>query len=138
MNIKSILGILLIIVGAILLVNVIIEPLYPAGVDQRPIWMVVDLLVVVGLIVAAVNNYRRKRAYDSASDGSITREYVEANLLFWGLIPTAIWFLPAWFQFLMGPEEFEHMVWIVADSLVVLILLPTGLQMIRGAGTDGE
>ena len=138
MDIKRVLGIILVVVGAALFVNVIIEPLYPAGVDQRPIWMVVDLLVVAGLIVAAVYNYRRKRAYDAAADGSITREYVEVNLLFWGLIPTAIWFLPAWFQFVMGSEEFEHMVWIVADSLALLILLPTGLHLTRGRGTDGD
>ena len=136
MNIKSVLGIILVIIGAALFVNVIIEPLYPAGVDVISIWMVVDLLVVLGLIVAAVNNYRRKRAFDAASDGSITREYVEVNLLFWGLIPTAIWFLPTWFQFLTGVEEIGRMVWIVADSLVLLILLPTGLHLIRSGRDD--
>ena len=100
MNIKSILGIILIIVGAALFVNVIIEPLLAqAGVEQRPIWLVVDLLVFAGLIVAFVSNYQRKRAHDAAADGSITREYVEVNLLFWGVVAAAIWFVPIWFQF---------------------------------------
>ena len=137
MNIKSILGIILIIVGAALFVNVIIEPLLAqAGVDQRPIWLVVDLLVVAGLIVAFVSNYRRKRAHDAAADGSITREYVEVNLLFWGVVAAAIWFVPIWFQFMMGSEDFPHMMWIVADTFAVLILLTTGLHLMRSASND--
>ena len=137
MDVKSILGIILIIVGAALFVNVIIEPLLAqAGVEQRPIWLVVDLLVALGLIVAFVSNYQRKRAHDAAADGSITREYVEVNLLFWGVIAAAIWFVPIWFQFMLGSEDFPHILWIVADTFAVLILLTTGLHLMRSASND--
>ena len=137
MNIKSILGIILIIVGVALFVNVIIEPLLAqAGVDQRPIWLVVDLLVALGLIVAFVSNYQRKRAHDAAADRNMTREYVEVNLLFWGVVAAAIWFLPIWFQFMLGSEDFPHMMWIVADTFAVLILLTTGLHLMRSASDD--
>ena len=137
MNIKSILGIILIIVGAALFVNVIIEPLLAqAGVEQRPIWLVVDLLVFAGLIVAFVSNYQRKRAHDAAADGNITREYVEVNLLFWGVVAAAIWFVPIWFQFMLGSEDFPHILWIVADTFAVLILLTTGLHLMRSASND--
>ena len=137
MDVKKILGIILIIVGAALFVNVIIEPLLAqAGVEQRPTWLVVDLLVFTGLIVAFVSNYQRKRAHDAAADGSITREYVEVNLLFWGVVAAAIWFVPIWFQFMLGSEDFPHMMWIVADTFAVLILLTTGLHLMHSASND--
>ena len=136
MNIRRILGIIVAVIGALLFVNVVIEPLYPAGIDAQAVWWVLDLFVVAALIVAFASNYRRKRAYDAIADGSITREYVEVNLLFWGIIAAAIWFLPNWFQFVMGSEDFPHMMWIVADTLAVLTLIPTGLHLARN--TEGD
>ena len=64
------------------------------GFDVQSVWHVLDVLMLVGLVLALVFNYTRKREEDgSASGGAVTRQYLEVNLAFYLTAAITILFL---------------------------------------------
>ena len=82
---KPILGLLLKVLAAAIYLQFIGTQIYDplaAGVGGV-IWQILNPLMVLGLVVAIVLSYNRKRNVDSVGEDRVTREYLEANCVFY-------------------------------------------------------
>ncbi len=132
--IKKLLGAYLIGVAMVVAVWFIINSLFVNSFNVSDVWFVLDILMVIGLAVALVFNYDRKRQEDSRSTGdSITRRYLENNVAFYLTAAVTIIFLHNWIAFLkLGLETDNHQAWVIwafVDTLLPLVLGVTGCAM---------
>ena len=97
-------------------------------------WLVIDPLMVAGLALVIIAAFARKRRVDAASDSSITREYLEANVLFFYSSALLLGLLWNWagVQF-SDPATTESLLWILIDSTLPLVLGVTACQLLREA-----
>ena len=116
----------------------IINTFFVNSFNVSDVWFVLDILMAIGLAVALVFNYNRKRSEDGRSTGdSITRRYLENNVAFYLTAGVAIIFLHNWFAFLHGGAESldgNHQAWVIwafVDTLLPLVLGVTGCAMWR-------
>ena len=131
---KKLLGAYLIGVAMVVAVWFIINSFFVNSFDVSDVWFVLDILMVIGLAVALVFNYDRKRQEDSRSTGdSITRRYLENNVAFYLTAAVTIIFLHNWIAFLkLGLETDNHQAWVIwafVDTLLPLVLGVTGCAM---------
>ena len=78
-------GLLLKVLAAVVYLQFVATQVYDpllAGVGLE-IWRILDPLMVLGLAVALVNSYHRKRQVVSVADDGVTREYLVANCVFY-------------------------------------------------------
>ena len=126
-------GIVQLIIGAVLFVNFIINPLYPLllpGLDVGGVWWWVNILMLVGMIIALLSSFHRKRLMDSVKADGVTRGYLEANVLFWASVALAFWFLPTWFSAL---TDVDVNWWTETNTLAILVYFGSGLYLVRNA-----
>ena len=140
MNIKYLLGLFQIIVAIVIFLNFSFSRIYPLlfpgiSFSGGAIWWWIDILIALGLVIAAVISFQRKRAVDRAGGQQITREYLEANLLFWAMVISVFWFLRSWFAFLLGLDN-DYAWWTEIDTLVLLVLYPCGAYLMRTSKND--
>lgn len=133
-GIKKLLGAYLIGVAVVVAVWFIINTLFVDSFDVSDVWFALDILMVIGLAVALVFNYDRKRREDNRSAGdSITRAYLENNVAFYLTAGVTIIFLHNWIAFLkLGLEADNHQAWVIwafVDTLLPLVLGVTGCAM---------
>jgi predicted histidine transporter YuiF (NhaC family) len=100
------------------------------GFDVQSVWHVLDVLMLVGLVLALVFNYTRKREEDgSASSGAVTRQYLEVNLAFYLTAAITILFLHNWLALLaLGGDSLDgnHQAWIIWAFVDVMLPLTVG------------
>ena len=90
------LGIYVVGVAAVIAVSLLATLIWPNGAGSS-LWVPVDWLQAAAIIIVLVVNTLRKRALDAnGADGSITREYLEVNLLFYVSIVVTVWFFWNW------------------------------------------
>ena len=83
-------------VAAVVAVSLLATLIWSNGAGS-PIWVPVDWLQAAAIIIVLVVNTLRKRALDTnGADGSITRAYLEVNLLFYVSIVVTVWFFWNW------------------------------------------
>ena len=133
-GIKKLLGAYLIGVAMVVAAWFIINSFFVNSFNVSDVWFVLDILMVIGLAVALVFNYDRKRREDSRSSGdSITRRYLENNVAFYLTAAVTIIFLHNWIAFLkLGLETDNHQAWVIwafVDTLLPLVLGVTGCAM---------
>ena len=98
------------------------------GFDVQSVWHVLDVLMLVGLVLALVFNYTRKREEDgSASGGAVTRQYLEVNLAFYLTAAITILFLHNWLALLaIGLDDGNHQAWVIWAFVDVMLPLTVG------------
>ena len=83
-GLKKLVGAYLVVVGVVVAVFFIVNSLLADAIDVPSIWYVLDVLMLVGLVLALFFNYQRKREVESSELGdSISRPYLESNVLFY-------------------------------------------------------
>ena len=99
--------------------------------------------MVVGLAVALVFNYDRKRRdSDRSPDAAISRRYLEVNTAFYLTAGITILFLHNWFSFLYnGPDSLNGnhqawVIWAVVDTMLPLTLGVTGCAIWRESSQE--
>ena len=139
-GIKKLLGAYLIGVAMVVAVWFIINSFFVDSFNVTDVWFVLDILMVIGLAVALIFNYDRKRREDGRPTGdSITRRYLENNVAFYLTAAVTIIFLHNWFALLSGGAESldgNHQAWVIwafVDTLLPLVLGVTGCAMWRGS-----
>lgn len=137
--VKKLSGAYLIGVAMAVAVWFIISTFFVDSFEISDVWFVLDILMAVGLAVALVFNYDRKRRdADNLSGDGISRRYLEANVAFYLTAAITIIFLHSWFSFLYnGPESLDgnHQAWVIwafVDTLLPLTLGVTGCAMLKG------
>ena len=134
-------GVFFIAVAVVIALHAAVEPLYHASTDAQPYspaWDVLDPLMVVTVVFGTVLAWRRKRGVDGAGDAPVTREYLTANVLFYGFLFIAVLLLRNWFDQLspafsgVGPDT-VNAAWLVVDAVLPLLSGATGVALLRDA-----
>ena len=98
-------------------------------------WRVIDPIMVAGLLMVLLLAFARKRRLDAEkADQSITREYLEANGVFYfsGALLAALlwnWVGVEWSE----PITTQPLVWTLIDSALPLLLGSTAFRLLREA-----
>ena len=88
------------VVGAAIALHFLTTQFYdPAWVDASlPVWKILDPLQVIGLAIVLIAAFIRKRRVDAdTGDRSVTREYLEANFVFYVAAAPFLALLWNWF-----------------------------------------
>ncbi len=144
--IKKLLGVYLIGVAMVVAVWFIINSFFVDSFDTQNVWYVLDILMVVGVAVALVFNYDRKRREEAGRESgeAVTRRHLEVNVAFYLTAGIAILLLHNWFSLLaLGNERslglgsdmgLNHQAWVIwdfVDTLLPLVLGVTGCAMMK-------
>lgn len=137
-GIKRIIGALLILFSIVIAVQFIAWRLYESG----EVWKYVNYVSLVSIAVAFYFNLDRKRKNEASGDGSVNREYIESNVLYFGTMVLAALFLFNWLNVLVngatdvGEEVMHDVVWVVVDIMLIVLMGATGGHLLKGARSD--
>ena len=97
------------------------------------VWMILDPLMVVAMVVVLLVAIARKRQLGSGSaDQTITRDYLETNVILYYSVALLIALLSNWFGFqFVDPANDNPLVWILIDVTVPLLTVSTAVRMWR-------
>ena len=139
-GLKKLVGAYLVVVGVAVAVFFIINTLLADAIDVLSIWYILDVLMLIGLVLALGFNYQRKRDVESGENGSsITRSYLESNVLFYLTAGVTIIFLHNWLSLLAnGSDSLDgnHQAWVIwafVDTLLPIAFGLTGCRLWREA-----
>ena len=140
-------GVYLVAVAVAVAVFFIISNVVAGSFDVLNIWYVLDVLMLVGLVIALAYNYARKRDECGGDPGgAVTRRYVDVNAAFFVTAGVTVLFLHNWFSLLaMGADSLDDnsraawTIWAAVDTLLPIVVGVTGCRMWReAAGTTDE
>ena len=140
---NRIVGVYLVAMAVILAVHTVVEPLYHVSADGQPyspLWTIINPLTALAVVLGVIAAWRCKRAVDTeGGDGPVSRAFLIANTLFFGLLFVGILFFWNWFNLLSPgftaiPPETVSLVWIIVDAALPLLWGATGIALIRGRG----
>lgn len=137
-GIRRIIGALLILFSIVIAVQFIAWRLYDSGL----VWEIVNYISLVSIAVAFYFNLERKRKNETSGDGSVDREYIESNVLYFGTMVLAALFLFNWLNLLVngakdvGEEVMHDVVWVVVDIMLIVLMGATGGHLLKGTGDD--
>ena len=107
--------------------------------DSGAVWEIVNYVSLVAIALAFYFNLDRKRKSDGSIDGSINREYLESNVMYFATMVLAALFLFNWLNLLVngasevGEEVMHDVVWVVVDVLIILVSGATGGYLLRSS-----
>ena len=136
---RRILGLALIAMAIAVAFHTVIEPLYHVsepGQPYSPFWETLDPLMVLAWVAGMVSTYLRKRAVDCEGGETVTREYLAANVLFYGFLAVGILFLWSYFN-LLSPDyapagsDAVSVLWMLVDVTLPLLLGAAGADLLR-------
>ena len=143
LGLKKLVGAYLVVVGVAVAVFFIVNSLLADSVDVASIWYVLDVLMLIGLVLALVFNYQRKRDVESSEQGaSIARSYLESNVLFYLTAGVTIIFLHSWLSYLAnGSDSLDGnhqalVIWAFVDTLLPIAFGLSGWRLWREASTS--
>jgi hypothetical protein len=139
---KRIVGVYLILVAAVVAIHTVAEPLYYTSTEASPYsphWSKINALMVLAIVLGLVFGCMRKRGIDGGEGSAVTREYLEAHVLFYGLLFVAILFFWNFFNlhspgFTAIAHDTASAVWIVIDAALPIILGAMGASLLRSRG----
>ena len=139
-NLKRLISVYLLGVGAMVAIHFIATRFYdPAWEDASlAVWSTMNPLQVIGVVIAVVVAFMRKRRLDgNASDQSVSREYLEANVLFYFSAAFLLGLLWNWIGVQWSdPVHSSELLWIFIDITLPLLLGVTALQLLREASAE--
>ena len=91
--IRRILAVFLVVTAIAVALNLIFTPVYHDGSPEYPVWQIVNWFMAVGVLVALVVSYLRRRAGGGAS----TLEYLRTSMAYYGAIVLTMLFFWEWF-----------------------------------------
>lgn len=136
---RKVIGVLLIVGAAAVAIHTVVEPLYHASTEAQPyapLWNILDPIMAVAIILTALFGYMRKRDADAADEATVSREFVSANAVFFGILFIGIMFFWSWFN-LLAPaftavgDDAVSLAWIIIDAALPLLLGAMGMSMLK-------
>ena len=127
-------GVAQILVSLVVAVQFIAWRLYDSG----DVWAILDYVMFVAILLAFYFNLERKRKSDASGESSITREYLESNVMYFATMILAALFLFNWLNLLVngakpvGEEVMHDVVWVVVDIMIIVVSGATGGYLLRG------
>ena len=140
-TLTKVIGAVLILIGALVAVHTVVEPLYHASSQASPYspnWSYINPLMAIAIALGLIFSCMRKQEVDR-EDGNapVTRAYLAANTIFYGLLFIGILFFFNWFNLqspaynAVGPDAVS-VIWAVIDAALPLLLGAQGVTMLRG------
>ena len=127
--------VLAVVVAGYFIINTVLAESFTKD-DVRTVWYVLDVLMLIGLVLALVFNYARKREEDGGgTGGAVTRRYLEVNLAFYLTAAVTILFLHNWLSLLaLGGDSLDGnhqalVIWAFVDVMLPLTLGTTGCRL---------
>ena len=134
-GIKKLVGAYLVIVGVAVAVLFIVDSLLQDSIDVVSIWQVLDILMFIGLVLALIFNYIRKREVETGDgNGSVSRPYLESNVLFYLTAGVTILFLHNWLSQLANGADGPG--WAAVDTLLPIAFGVSGCRLWREASNS--
>ncbi len=127
-------GAVLLLIGAAVAVHLIATQLYDPTVEGTAltVWAVLDPLMVVGLLITLFAGWGWKRRVDADADRSVSREWLETNVILYlaaALLLAVLW---NWIGTMFSePSVSEGLLWVAIDSTLPLLLASVGLRLLR-------
>ncbi len=140
---NRIIGYFLVLIAVVVAIHTVIEPLYYTSTETSPyspIWLYIDSLMALAILLGFISSYNRKRKIDR--EDTITRPYLEANILFYGYLFVGILFYWSWFN-LLSPgftavgNETVTLVWVIIDAAIPLLCGAMGISLLRESSNNG-
>ena len=137
-GLKKLAGAYLIVVAVVVAVFFIINTVLAESFDFDvvTVWYVLDVLMLIGLVVALYYNFAAKReATRPGDDEAVTRRYLEVNVLFYATVVVTILFLHNWLALLvLGSDSLDgnHQAWVIwafVDTMLPITLGITGCHL---------
>ncbi len=129
-------GLYLAALGAAVAAYFIISPFLVKSFDVMIVWHILNVLMLIGLALALIFNYVRKREECGRDpEGPVTRRYMEANAAFYLTVGIAILFLHNWFSLLaLGVQNLNEtdtawVIWAVVDVMLPITFVITGIRL---------
>ncbi len=146
-GLKRAAGAYLVIIAVVVAIYFAVNPFLvnSIGADSvEDIWLVFDVLMLIGLVVGLIYNYSRKLAVDKDAGQGLSRAYFEANTAFFVTAGVTILFLHNWFSLLSGvplgaPHDGNHQAWLIwaaVDTILPIVLGITGCHAWRNAANQ--
>ena len=122
-------------------IHFVFGSLYQDAVDVIGVWAVLDWFMAAGILIALFVSFVAKQALDQDGAGdSVTRGYLEVNVVFYAAVFLALWFFWNWFDFLTSgdePQGTTNLVnWMLIDPLIAVVMGVTGLRLWRDASDE--
>ena len=135
--IKRLSGIYMIGVAIAVAVYFIINPFLVDSFEVINVWRVLNVLMVIGLALALIFNYVRKREEDTQDPNQpATRRHLDVNVSFYLTAAVTILFLHNWFSLLaLGESSLNDtnqqawVIWAAVDTALPLVLGVTGCRL---------
>ncbi len=138
-------GIYLIAIAVIVAVHTVAEPLYHFSDDGQmysSIWSILNPLMALAIVLSIMVAWQCKRSVSKKDEeGPVSRAFLTANTLFFGLFFFGIMFFWNWFNLLSPgyvaiPKETVSLVWIIVDAALPLLWATTGVILFRGKASE--
>ncbi len=140
-TLTKVVGAVLILIGALVAVHTVVEPLYHASSQASPYspnWSYINPLMAIAIALGLIFSCMRKQEVDrEGGNAPVTRAYLAANTIFYGLLFIGILFFFNWFNLqspaynAVGPDAVS-VIWAVIDAALPLLLGAQGVTMLRG------
>ena len=131
---KSLFSIYLRVLAVVLYVQYISSQFYdPTGEAlAETVYRILDPLLVLGMIIVVYYAYHRKCAEDTSAEDGVTREYLEANIVFYFGLSLFFGLLWNWvgFQF-SNPANSEGWLWTLIDLLLPILFYVSSVQLLK-------
>lgn len=131
---KPLFSIILRVLAVLVYVQYIASQFYdPTGeAAAETVYRILDPILVLGMIVVLYYAYLRKQTVDASSEVAITREYLEANVVFYGSVALFFGLLWNWigFQF-SNPANSTGWLWAVLDLALPLLFYASSVQLVK-------
>ncbi len=138
---RQIIGAVLLLIGALVAIHTVVEPLYHASTQPSPYspnWAYINPLMALAIVLGLIFSCMRKQEVDrDGGEAPVTRAFLAANTIFYGLLFIGILFFFNWFNLLspaytaVGPDAVS-VIWAVIDAALPLLLGAQGLSLLRG------
>ena len=141
-SLKQIVGVVLFLIGALVAIHTVVEPLYHASSEASPYspnWTYINPLMAAAIVLGLIFACMRKQEVDrQGGDAAVTREFLAANTIFYGLLFIGILFFFNWFNLMspaynaVGPDAVS-VIWAVIDAALPLLLGAQGLALVKSS-----
>ena len=140
-TLRQVIGAVLILIGALVAIHTVVEPLYHASSQASPYspnWKYINPLMALAIVLGLIFACMRKQEVDREGSGApVTRDFLAANTIFYGLLFIGILFFFNWFN-LLSPgynavgADAVSVIWAVIDAALPLLLGAQGMTLLKG------
>ena len=137
---RRIVGLVFIVVGVVVAVHTVVEPLYHVSTEASPyspLWNIINPFMALTIVLGVILSCKRRRGIEHEGGAPVTREFLAANTLFYGFLFVGILFFWNWFNLhspaftALGPETVS-LAWAFIDAALPLLSGAMGFSLLRG------